>query len=48
MGVALQDLDCVAVGDVVKAHPVGCKDLIAHFDAMMFREPTWVQPAKKI
>ncbi len=48
VGVALQDLDCIAVGDVIKADPVGCKDLIAHFDAMLFCKPTRVQPEEKI
>ena len=44
MGVALQDLHCIAVGDVIKAHPIGCKDLVTHFDAMLLCKPTWVQP----
>lgn len=44
MGVALQDLHCVAVGDVIKADPIGCEDLITHFDAMLLCKTTWVQP----
>lgn len=44
MGVALQDLHCVAVGDVIKADPIGCEDLITHFDAMQLCKTTRVQP----
>lgn len=47
MSVALQDLHCVAVGDVIKAHPIGCKDLIAHFDAVLLCETTRVQPKEQ-
>lgn len=47
MGVTLQDLHCIAVGDVFKAHPVGCKYLIPHFDAVLFCKPTWVQPKEE-
>lgn len=46
MGVALQDLHCVAVGDVIKADPIGCEDLITHFDAMLLCKTTRVQPKK--
>lgn len=48
MGVALQDLHCIAVGDVIKADPIGCKDLIAHLDAMLFCKTTRVQPGEKV
>lgn len=44
MGVALQDLHCVAVGDVIKTDPIGCEDLITHFDAMLLCKTTRVQP----
>lgn len=44
MGVALQDLHRIAVSDVIKAHPISCKDLIPHFDAMLLCKSTWVQP----
>lgn len=48
VGVALQDLHCVAVGDVLKADAIGCKNLIAHFDAMLFCKATWVQPEENM
>lgn len=44
MGVALQDLHCVAVGDVIKADPIGCQDLITHFYAVLLCKTTRVQP----
>lgn len=44
MGVALQDLHCIAVRDIIKADPVGCEDLVPHFDAVLLCETTWVQP----
>ena len=44
MGVALQDLHCVTVRDLIEADPVGCEDLVPHFDAMLLCESTWVQP----
>lgn len=44
MGVALQDLHCIAVCDVMEADPVGCEDLVAHFDAVLLCETAWVQP----
>lgn len=47
MGVAFQDLNGIAVGDVIKADPIGCKNLITHFDAMLFCEPSWVQPEER-
>lgn len=47
MSVALQDLHCIAVGDVIEAHPIGCKDLIAHFDAVLLCETSWVQPEEQ-
>lgn len=46
MGVALQDVHSIAVGDVIEADPVGCKDLITHFDAMLLRDPARVQPGE--
>lgn len=48
MGVALQDLDGVAMGDVVEADTVGCEDLIAHFDAVLFCKTTGIQPEEKM
>lgn len=47
VGMTLQDLHCIAVGDVVKTHPIGSKNLITHFDAMLFCKATWVQPEEK-
>lgn len=48
MGVALQDLDCVAMGDVVEADAVGCEDLIAHFDAVLFCKTARIQSEEKM
>lgn len=48
MGVALQDLDGVAMGDVVEADTVGCEDLIAHFDAVLFCKTAGIQPEEKM
>lgn len=47
VGVALQDLHRIAVSDVIKAHPISCKDLIPHFDAMLLCKSTWVQPEEQ-
>lgn len=44
MGVALQDLHGVAVGDVIEADPIGCQDLITHFYAVLLCKTTRVQP----
>lgn len=44
MGVALQHLHCIAVRDVIEADPVGCEDLVPHFDAVLLCETAWVQP----
>lgn len=44
MGVALQDLHCVAMGDIIKADPIGCQDLITHFYAVLLCKTTRVQP----
>lgn len=46
VGVALQDLHCVAVGDVIEADPIGCQDLIAHFYAVLLCKTTGVQPRR--
>lgn len=44
MCVALQDFNCVAVCDVIKADPVGRQDLITHLDTVLLCEATGVQP----
>lgn len=44
MSVTLQDFNCVAVCDVTKTDAVGRQDLIAHFDPMLLRQSTRVQP----
>ena len=43
MGVALQHLHRVAMGDVFKAHPIGCEDLVTHLDAMQLGQAPGVQ-----
>ncbi|CAG6017110.1 unnamed protein product [Menidia menidia] len=48
MGVTSQDFHCIAVGDILEAHPIGCKDLVTHFDAMLFCKSTWVQPEERM
>lgn len=42
MGVALQDLNGIAMSDVIKADSVGCKDLVTHLDTVLFGKPTGV------
>lgn len=48
MSVALQDFDCIAMGDVIEADPVGRHDLIAHLDAVLLCKSARVQPEEKI
>ena len=45
VSLAFQHLHCIAVGDVLKAHAVGRQNLIAHLDAMLLCQTTWVQPS---
>lgn len=46
MGVTLQDFNGVTVSDVIKADPIGCQNLITHFDAVLLCKATRVQPEK--
>lgn len=46
MGVTLQDFHRVTMSDVIEADPIGCQDLITHFDAILLCQTTRVQPEK--
>ena len=44
VGVALQNFHGIAMGDAIKAHPIGRQDLVAHLDAVLLRQTPRVQP----